>query len=156
MSELEEVKEFDFAGVKAIRFSAICVELISDDPLNSHGLLSFSRVSQIDGAGPMSLNGLEKTTPIGMARFCFKSTENSVIVTAAGLIDYDCPERLLVENQELGIQLDIGVGMYGDSSVDVRNGVVSPSSLTIRSAKLVRLPFGCERSMVLVPMSWEF
>jgi hypothetical protein len=147
---MEETREFEFAQVQAVRFKGKVGVLVDTD------LVSFAQVKQL-AMGQYALDGVDavlaglETNQVGWVRIRLRGRE----LFAEGLLDYASPERLHLENGELGLAYSLRLGGLYDEEVPLdADGKAAPSTLTIGDIRLSRA--APEFRLQPTEMSWEF
>ncbi len=143
---MEETREFDLAEVMAVRFKGVVGQLVDTD------LVSFKAVKKIVCNDFVSiLKGVESKS-IGFARIYLTPVDLKIRVE--GLMDYQSPERLFLENGELSLEYELAIGGPNDNEVKIDDdGKAAPEVLTVRALKLKQCAVG---NLQHKKMSWEF
>lgn len=104
------------------------------DDLSTSRFLTFGALSAVEFQAPidMVLRGVETGAVVGTCRaFWTKPQGVSFLVT----LDYESPERLLLEADELGLRVSYAVREAG-----VRGGTIDVTSLWVSTVTLTRWP----------------
>jgi hypothetical protein len=147
---LEEVKEFKHDDVLAIRFEG---KDIWQANFEQPGI-DLSGVIELASPDIFVLKG--EAGQVGMVKFYLEKDKGVLLLTAAGLLDYQSAERLHLDNGELGLRVEVRLGKPGDVQTRLREGLAYPAAIYIASVNFERLPPGSSRQLVATPMRWTF
>lgn len=149
---MEEIKEFELAQVKAVRFKGWIGSLPESVFVNFDKVKKLAMGQWADRGIDAVLTGIE-SKQVGWVRVRLQGKQ----LIADGLLDYASPERLLLENGELGLDYEIILGGPNDTSLPLNDdGKVEPDTVSIHGLKLSRQQPGSTYALKQTEMSWEF
>lgn len=152
----EQVKEFKLEATKVFRARGVVKVLRDTEFINWMNL----RVVE----EPIVLMAGVDCKCVGAARLYLRHNGNhndgtgSVEIVADVMVDYATAERLLAENGELGLSIDVGLtnpnrlNTFGNM---VFSGRYHPEMITVSRATLFHAPPGSEGLLTAEPFDWS-